>query len=262
MDMKGFEGKTVLITGAASGVGKETALSFFDEGANVVISDIDKENLYELDSLTKKDNKKVLIQQTDISIPEEVSGLIGSTIERFGGIDFLVNNAGVSMTKKMMELQKQDWDKVLDVNVKGTFDVLKKVARNMIENKTKGSIVNIASIAGEKGRPNFLAYSASKAAIISITKSAALEFAEHGIRVNSVSPGTIDTPMWGKIADDILAIQGGNKEELLKTWVEKVPLKRLAKPDDISDVILFLCSDKARFITGQIINVCGGLSLV
>ncbi|MFC2145034.1 SDR family NAD(P)-dependent oxidoreductase [Actinomycetota bacterium] len=260
--MKRFKGKTALITGAGSGVGRQAALSFLKEGANVVINDIDENSLLELKRLTKKDKDKVLILSTDISNSNDVKNMLTSAIEKFVHIDYLINNAGVSMTKKMMEIENCDWDKVLDVNVKGTFDVLKSVARSMIDNKIKGAIVNIASIAGEKGRPNFLAYSASKAALISITKSAALEFADHGIRINSVSPGTIDTPMWDKVADDIIKIQGGKKEDLQKTWVEKIPLKRLAKPDDISDVILFLCSDEARFITGQIINVCGGLSIV
>jgi 3-oxoacyl-[acyl-carrier protein] reductase len=260
--MERFKGKTALITGAGSGVGRQTALSFIKEGANVIISDINENSLTELKSLTRKDENKVLILLADISKSNDVQKILTSSVEKYGQIDYLINNAGISMTKKMMEIENCDWDKVLDVNVKGTFDVLKNVAKSMIKNNAKGVIVNIASIAGEKGRPNFLAYAASKAAIISITKSAALEFAVHGIRINSVSPGTIDTPMWDKIADDVLKIQGGKKDDLLKTWLEKIPLKRLAKPDDISDVILFLCSDEARFITGQVINVCGGLSIV
>lgn len=259
--MKRFKGKTALITGGGSGVGRQAALSFIKKGANVIISDIDENNLLELKKLTEEDENKVLILSADISNSNDVKTMLTSSIKKFGHIDYLINNAGVSMTKKMMEIDDNDWDKVLDVNVKGTFNVLKNVAKSMIENRARGAIVNIASIAGEKGRPDFLTYAASKAAVISITKSAALEFAVYGIRINAISPGTIDTPMWDKIADEILKIHGGKKEDLLKTWVEKIPLKRLAKPDDVSDVILFLCSDDARFITGQIINVCGGLSI-
>jgi len=260
--MKRFKNKTALITGAGSGVGKQTTLSFLKEGANVVISDVNKNSLLELKKHTEKDKNKILILSADISKPEDVKKMLCNSLKKFGHIDYLINNAGIPKTKKMMEIKRDDWNKVLDVNIKGTFDVLINVAESMINNKINGVIVNIASIAGEKGRPNFLVYSASKAAVLSITKSAALEFAAYGIRVNSISPGTIDTPMWDKVSNDILKIKGGKKEDLLEAWVDKIPLKRLAKPDDISDVILFLCSNEARFITGQTINVCGGLSIV
>jgi len=256
--MKRFIGKTVIITGAARGVGKETAIEFLKEGANTVMTDISDLSI----DTQVLDSQKVLPIRADIADSSDVEKLIVETIKNFKKIDYLVNNAGITMTKNMLELEKDDWDKVLGVNVKGTFDILKKVARHMIDNSIRGSIVNIASIAGEKGRPDFLSYAASKAAVISMTKSASLALADHNIRINAVSPGTIDTPMWEKVASDIIKMKGGSKEALLKSWIEKVPLGRLAKPSDISSMILYLCSDSAQFITGQVINVCGGLSLL
>jgi len=159
----------------------------------------------------------------------------------------------------MMDLTEKDWDNVLNVNVKGTFFALQAVARKMIKRGNGGCIINIASIAGEKGRPLFLVYSASKAAVINITKSTALELAEYNIRVNAIAPGTIDTPMWQRIASKLSEINGCDIDTLRKSWIEKIPLKRLATPKDIALLVLYLCSDEARYITGQTININGGL---
>ncbi len=260
--MKDFDGKTLLITGAAQGVGKDTALIFADAGANIVISDINSSALMVLELELKAKGYNVLSKACDVANINDIKNLVEMALSEYGKIDYLVNNASVSMTKKITEITEQDWDTVLDVNVKGTFFMLINVVKSMIERNIKGCIVNVASIAGEKGRPNFLVYASSKAAVINMTKAAALEFAPNSIRVNAVSPGTIDTPMWQDIKGKISSIENIPIEEVQKKWIEKIPLGRLAIPRDIADTISYLCSERALYITGQVINVCGGLSII
>ena len=250
--MKDFSNKTVLITGAAQGVGRETALVFAEAGANVVISDINNSLLSVLELEMKSKGYNVFAKTCDVSNIDDIKELIKTALSRYSKIDCLINNAAVSLTKKMTEITEQDWDKVFAVNVKGTFFMLISVAESMIENNVKGIMVNMASIAGEKGRPNFLVYAASKAAVINITKAAALEFAPYGIRVNAVAPGTIDTPMWKDIAGKVSIIEKTPIEEVRKKWQEKIPLGRLASPKDIASMLFYLCSDKASYITCEL----------
>jgi len=260
--MKKFKDKTAIVTGAAQGVGKETSIHFLKEGASVLMADINFPKLKELGNEISEFSQNFHLMKADISNLESISSVINETINKFGSIDFLINNASVSLTKNMMDLTVDDWDKVLNINVKGTFFTMIKAAKEMIKNDKGGCIVNVSSIAGLNGRPLFLPYAASKAAVINFTKSAALEFAKYNIRVNSVAPGTIDTEMWGKISEDISIINCCDKESFAKEWIKKIPLGRLARPEDISNVILFLCSKEGEYITGQTINVCGGLSVI
>lgn len=257
-----FKAKTVIVTGAGQGVGKEVAIQFAREGAYVVASDVSEEKLKSLEDIFKKKSFKYKVMKVDVSRLNDIQEMVDSAVKEFGNIDILINNAGVSMTKEMMDLTEDDWDKVLSVNVKGTFFTLKTVAKRMIQLGKGGCIVNVASIAGEKGRPLFLAYSASKAAVINITMSTALELAKYKINVNAVAPGTIDTPMWQNIAKRVSEIQHTEIEKLERAWIDRIPMKRLAKPEDIASLILYLCSDEASYITGQTINICGGLSVV
>jgi D-sorbitol dehydrogenase (acceptor) len=257
-----FIDKTAIVTGAGQGVGKKIAVAFAVEGAKVLITDINGENLKDLEAILINNNSSVISTRADISKIEDIHRVADNAMTAFGSIDILVNNAGISLTKEMMELNAQDWDRVFNVNARGAFFMLQAAARRMIEKGSGGCIVNIASVAGEKGRPLFLAYSASKAAVISITRSAALGLADHGIRVNAVSPGTIETPMWDEIAVKMSEIQGLGAQSIRESWLEKIPLKRLAKPDDIASMVTYLCSDEAGYITGQTFNVCGGISLL
>ena len=260
--MKKFTDKSVIVTGAGQGVGKKIAAAFADEGAKVLITDVNGEQLKDLEAILAEKNSGVISITADISKIEDVHRVADNAVTAFGSIDILINNAGISMTKEMMGLTVQDWDRVFDVNARGAFFMLQAAARKMIEKGRGGCIVNIASVAGEKGRPLFLAYSASKAAVISITRSAALGLADHGIRVNAVSPGTIETPMWDEIADKMSKIQDLEAQTIKETWLDKIPLKRLAKPDDIASMVTYLCCDEAGYITGQTFNVCGGISLL
>ena len=257
-----FSGKTLLITGAARGVGKQTSILFAKAGASVFMVDIGEDELMTLEKNLKSDGLEVSALVCDIAVSKSTRELVNMAVSKYGKIDFLVNNAGVSIAKKMMDVTEEDWDRVLNTNVKGTYFVLMEAARTMINIRVKGSIINIASIAGEKSRPNFIAYAASKAAVISLTRYAALEFSRYGIRVNAISPGTINTPMWSDIARDLAKIEGLPEDEIEEKWVDRIPLKRLAEPADIANTVFFLCSDKASYITGQVINVCGGLSII
>ena len=248
--MKKFKDKVALITGAARGVGEKTAILFAEAGANVFISDINFELLKKIEGNIASLGVGVKSKKTDISKIDQVNEMVSDAINCFGRIDILVNNAGVSFAKRMMELTEEDWDRVLGINVKGTFFVTKAVAKEMLKNNITGSIVNVSSIAGEKGRPNFFAYAASKAAVINMTMSSALEFAKYGIRVNSVAPGTIDTPMWRELSVKLSEMENINKDKLVENWISRIPLKRLAKPEDIAKTILYLCSEDASYITG------------
>jgi len=259
--MKKFNGKNVVVTGAAQGVGKETSLKFLEEGANVLMADINSSKFEDLKTELSKYAGQFHLMKIDISKQEDISMMIAEIINKWGSIDFLVNNASVALTKSMMEITAEDWDRILNVNVKGTFFIMLEAAKKMIKAGKGGSIVNITSIAGLNGRPLFLPYAASKAAVINFTKSAALEFAKNDIRVNSIAPGTIDTTMWEKCSEDLSKINACNREELIDGWVKRIPLKRLAQPSDIANSILFLCSKEGEYITGQTINVCGGLSI-
>jgi NAD(P)-dependent dehydrogenase (short-subunit alcohol dehydrogenase family) len=258
---KRFKDKVALITGSAKGLGKEIARLFAEEGASISISDIDKESIKETGEDFKSAGFKVVYTKTDISNPFEIKEMIDATIGEFGKIDFLINNAGRSFQKPMMDIIWEDFDPVINVNVKGTFFILQNVARKMIERNQGGSIVNIASLAGSGGRPLYIPYAASKAAVMNITQSAAKELAKHNIRVNSVSPGNINTEMFINCAKNVAKADDTNLKDVLNEWEKRIPLKHFAEPQEIAKVAVFLCSDDASYITGQIINVCGGLSI-
>src|SRR4030065_2014358 len=197
-----FINKVVLITGGAKGLGKETARLFAQEGASISIADIS-------DSITKTGQEfkssgfKVLFQKADISMPDEIVKMVDATIAEFGRIDYLINNAALSFQKPMMDIAWQDWDPIINVNLKGTFFVLQNVAAKMIEAANGGSIVNISSLAGSGGRPLYIPYAASKAAVMNMTQSAAKGLAKDSIRVNSISPGNINTEMFVECAEEV-----------------------------------------------------------
>jgi NAD(P)-dependent dehydrogenase (short-subunit alcohol dehydrogenase family) len=258
---KRFKDKVAMITGSARGLGKEIARLFAEEGANISISDIDKESIKKTEENFKSAGFKVVSTKTDISNPLDIKEMIDVTIREFGKIDYLINNAGLSFQKPMMDIVWEDFDPIINVNIKGTFFVLQNVAKKMIERNQGGSIVNIASLAGSGGRPLYIPYAASKAAVMNITQSVAKELAKYDIRVNSVSPGNINTEMFINCAKNVAKTGNTNLEDVLDEWGKRIPLKHFAEPDEIAKVALFLCSDDASYITGQIINVCGGLSI-
>jgi len=244
MDLKG---KTALITGSARGIGKAIADRLATSGASVVISDIMEDVAKATADEFNSKGFDAMAVKADVSDKNDTAKLIDDTIERFGKIDIVVNNAGITKDTLLIRMNESDWDAVLNVNLKGAFLVSQAAAKVMIKQRS-GRIVNISSVVGRMGNAGQTNYAASKAGLIGFTKSAAKELASRGITVNAIAPGFIDTEMTGKMSDEA-------KEKLFNL----IPLKRLGTPEDIASVTAFLVSDDAAYITGQVIGVDGGL---
>jgi len=239
--------KTVLVTGASRGIGKEIATLFAKNNYNVAINYYRNENDAEnLCQHLQEQGCNVIKVQADVSNREQVEIMVNKVLHRFGNIDILVNNAGIAQQKLFTEISSSDWDKMFDVNVKGVFNCCQCVLRKMIQNK-QGKIINISSIWGITGSSCEVHYSASKAAIIGLTKALAKEEGLSNIQVNCVAPGVIDTDMNSNLDSDAI-------QEIK----EQTPLGIIGSPIDIAEVVLFLASHKANFITGQVISPNGG----
>lgn len=245
-----LKNKVALITGAGKGIGKAIAIEFAKEGANIIINyNKSREGAEKVKNKIEKTGSKVIVIKADVSKKEEIEEMIEKTLNEFKRIDILVNNAGVISAAPLQELTEEDWDKIMDVNLKGVFLCSKAVSKIMIKQKS-GKIINISSIYGSIfGAEYVMHYCASKAGVANLTKSLAQVLAPH-IQVNSISPGNIDTEMTRRAGDDFI-----------KKVIEKTPLKRLGKPEEIAKVAVFLASSDSDFITGQNIVVDGGLSL-
>jgi 3-oxoacyl-[acyl-carrier protein] reductase len=238
-----FKDKVAIVTGAASGIGKCCSLSFAGKGAKVVIVDLNKNGAKETSLEIQKKGGKSIFVKADVSKKEDVEKIVTITENNFGEIDILVNCAGICQIRDIEEITEQEWDKMMSVNLKGTFFMCQSVLKEMKKYK-EGKIVNIGSIAGEVGGIMVGAnYAASKAGIICLTKSLAKYAAPYNININSVSPGFINTEMTKNFKYD----------------PDTVPLGRIGTPEEVSDVILFLCSDAARYIIGSNIDVNGGI---
>lgn len=246
-----LENKVAIVTGSGQGIGKEIVLELAKEGARVVISDINQENIDRTVKEIKSFGFDVIGLKADVSNSEDVNGLIEKTIEKFGRIDILVNNAGIYPFKPLTEMEESEWDRVLDVNLKGIFNCTKAVLPHMTKQKS-GNIVNIASIAGAVvGYSNLVHYSASKGGVLGFTRSAAIDLAQYKIRVNAIAPGVVETP----------SVKESMDSETSKQFIQMVPLKRMGQPIDIAKAVVFLASDDSSYITGQMIIVDGGLTL-
>ncbi len=254
--MDNLAGKSMMITGAARGVGRGIALAGARAGAKLWLVDRDEAALKET-AEECRGAESVETLTLDITDVEAVRAQIAV----LGPIDVLVNNAGIMQTKSFFEIEEEDWDRVLAVNLKAAFFLSQAVGKKMMEQK-QGSIVNIASVAARWPRPLAMPYGVSKSGVLSLTRSMAAFFGEHGVRVNAVCPGAMDTEMLQRIGQERAHLFGGSPEEAILDYVGPIPMGRLGQPTDVAEAVLFLASDQARYITGQSLNVCGGWQMV
>lgn len=247
--MKLLEGKVAIVTGGARGIGKAISLCFAQAGASVAFTDMVeddnfKNTLKELESFGVKAKGYV----SDASKYEESQQFVDKVAEEFGRIDILVNNAGITRDSLLMRMTEQQWDIIMNVNLKSVFNLTKGVQKYMIKQKS-GSIINMSSVVGVSGNAGQSNYSASKAGIIGFTKSIAQELGSRNVRSNAIAPGFIITEMTGQLPEDVR-----------NEWAAKIPLRRGGQPEEIAKVALFLASDLASYVNGQVINVCGGMN--
>ncbi|ARD49265.1 MULTISPECIES: 3-oxoacyl-[acyl-carrier-protein] reductase [unclassified Sporosarcina] len=243
-----FDGKTAVVTGASRGIGRTVALRLASEGAKVVVNySGSKEKAEEVAEEIRSAGGEALVFQANVSDADQVKAMMDETVKQFGTIDFLINNAGITRDNLLMRMKEDEWDDVLSINLKGVFLCTKAVTRQMMRQRA-GKIVNLASVVGVVGNPGQANYVAAKAGVIGLTKTTAKELAARNILVNAVAPGFITTDMTDELGDDM-------KEQLLST----IPLGKLGSADDVAGTVAFLLSDEAKYITGQTINVDGGM---
>ena len=248
--MEGISGSTAIVTGGGSGIGREAAVRFGEEGANVVVVDVDVEGAEETADHVRDAGGDATVVETDVSDPEAVEAMVETAVDTYGGLDYAFNNAGIEgESEPSGEHPLGNWDQVIDVNLKGVFLAMKYEIPAMLESGG-GSIVNTSSIAGLVGFPNLSPYVASKHGVIGLTKTAAVEYSGEGIRVNAISPGVIDTPMVARSQED--------DPESMEATKAATPIGRLGQPNEIGDAAVWLCSDDASFVTGAALVIDGG----
>lgn len=243
-----LENKTALITGAARGIGKTIAIHFAQEGCNIAFTDLNEENIKNTAAEIEALGVKVKGYFSDASNFTNVNETVDQIVKDFGRIDILVNNAGITRDGLMLRMTEKQWDDVINVNLKSAFNFIHAVVPVMARQRG-GSIINMSSVVGVSGNAGQCNYSASKAGLIGLAKSIAQEMGARGIRANCIAPGFIVTDMTAQLS-----------EATREDWIKKIPLKRGGTPDDVADVALFLASDLSRYVTGQVINCCGGMN--
>ncbi|MDH5453800.1 MAG: glucose 1-dehydrogenase [Paracoccaceae bacterium] len=268
-----LDGKIAIVTGAGQGIGKAVALRLAEEAADVIVADINTQTAEQTAEEIRVLGRRALSYSIDVANVTEIQAMVDNAVAEFGRIDILINAAGVAQTGMFLDLTEQQWDRVVDVNLKGTTFCIQAVGRQMIRqvpekvraagraDRSYGKIVNFSSISGRHGRATQVPYAASKAAIISVTQSAALAFAPYNINVNAVCPGVIPTPMWEQIDQDRGRISGLAPGESIKSFIERIPLKRAGSVEDVAGVVAFLCSADSDYMTGQTLNVDGGFEM-
>lgn len=248
---------TAIVTGGGRGIGRAILRTLAKVGVRVAVVDIYLELAEQTAQELQSEGHLALPLHVDVSQSEAVEQMVRQTLERFGGIDILVNCAGITSNCAVVELSEAEWDKVIAVNLKGTFLCCQRVAREMIRQRS-GRIINIASTAGQFGAPGQAAYAASKAGIVGLTKVLAVELGPYGINVNAVCPGNVNTEMLQQTFAGRAELMGTTAERIVEGITAKTPLRRLAEPEDVADAVVFLASSGARYITGQAIAICGG----
>jgi len=246
-----LKGKVAIVTGARRGMGKSHAILLAKHGAKVVVSDVSFEDCQKVVEEIEKEGGEAMAVKCDVSKKKEVDEMVRKTIDRWGKIDILVNNAGICQFKPFLELTEEEWDKTLDINLKGYFLVAQAVVKEMTKRKS-GAIINIASVAmGQTGVgfPALVHYCASKGGIVAMTEAMALELAPYNIRVNAISPGAVETPMIDPLKTDPKMMEG---------TLARIPMRRVGKPEEVSNLVLFLASDASSYMTGSDVVIDGG----
>lgn len=245
-----LKGKVALVTGASRGIGKAIALALAENGAAVAVNYSSSEaSALEVAEIIRKNGGRAEIFKARVNVESEVEEMYTAVEKSLGPVDILVNNAGITKDNLLMRMKTEEWDSVIDVNLKGAFLCTRRAVKGMMKNRY-GKIINISSVVGFAGNAGQFNYSATKAGIIGMTKSAALECASRGIRVNAVAPGFIETDMTASLSDDVKA-----------AYMEKIPLKSLGKPEDIANAVVYLASPLSDYMTGQTLHLNGGMYL-
>ncbi len=253
--MTRLAGKTALITGAARGIGLAFAKAYVTEGARVAIADID---IQRARGAASEIGEAALAIEMDVTNQQSIDEAVANTAAHFGLIDILINNAAIFTAAPIVEIERMDYDRVFDINVAGTLFTMQAVARHMIENGTRGWIINMASQAGRRGEPLVAIYCASKAAIISLTQSAGLNLISHGINVNAIAPGVVDGEHWDGVDAFFAKHEGKPPGQKKREVAATVPYGRMGRADDLTGMAVFLASDDANYIVAQTYNVDGG----
>jgi len=250
--------QVAIVTGAGRGIGRAIAFELARMGADIVVAELDRAGAERTASDVRGLNRRATVVPTDVTSQKDLRAMAEQTRAEFGRIDILVNNAGIYRAAASVDVTEEHWDAIMNINAKAVFFASQAVLPTMIAQK-RGVIVSLASMAGKIGSRTNLPYNASKAAVISITKSLALAHAADGIRVNCVCPGFVETDMWAAVAREQGALLGQSPEEFTRQRVRQVPLGRMECPEDVANLIGFLVSTRADYITGQAISVDGGL---
>jgi len=242
-----FEGRISVVTGASQGIGEAISLELSRAGAELILIDIQKEKLEEVAQKIRSFGRKAAAYAADVADSQQVTAVVETILGDHKKIDHLVNNAGITRDSLLLRMKESDWDAVLGVNLKGVFNFSKAVVRSMLNNRY-GRIVNISSVVGQMGNPGQANYAASKAGVVAFAKALAREVASRGITVNCVAPGYVATAMTERLPEDVK-----------KAFIDLIPMRRFAGPEDVAHAVKFLLSDEAAYITGQVIHVNGGM---
>jgi NAD(P)-dependent dehydrogenase (short-subunit alcohol dehydrogenase family) len=250
--------KVAVVTGASQGIGLAIAQRCARQGARVVLADILTERGSKAAEALRNEGYEAIFSEMDVTDESSIQDTLDRCLEVFGGVDILINNAGVNSAKSVVDLSREEWEKVMTVNLTGAFLCSRVFARHMMERGESGSILFMSSEAGKRGEAGASAYAASKFGVIGLMECLALELAPHGIRVNAVCPGDVDAPMLHWVLEQVAAQAGVSYDKIYQTELDTIPLGRLASPTEVADVVVFLASPLASYITGESVNVDGG----
>ncbi|BBH24238.1 3-oxoacyl-[acyl-carrier-protein] reductase FabG [Paenibacillus baekrokdamisoli] len=256
--MGNLDGRVCLVTGAGGGIGRSISLKLASQGANLVLTDINEEQLNDTVQQCCELGVSASGYRIDLTDSTALEYVVEQTKSQFQKIDVLANVAGIMETRSFLEIKADEWNRMFAINVTTTFQLIQLVAKEMIEQGNGGSIINLSSTAGRLHRPMAAHYAASKAAVISLTRSAAVALAPSNIRVNALCPGIIDTPMIQQVRESRSELLDISQDDIQKHWERIIPMGRLASPDEVADLAAFLASDAARYITGEAIGINGG----